>query len=341
VTTPARTFIRKIFLLALPMYLLSLLLTWPATGLLGRALERFSGSSAFPEQLVQGRIGLFLGEFAAHSLPALGGLPAIFVPLVPVYILLWILAAAGITAAFAAPEDRTLVAFGAGVFRLGPRFLLLFLVMLPVYALLAGICSLPALLLSLTLSGNSELAPFGFGVLGACLAGLGLVVGQIFHLSAKAAIALRPGPFWRSLLGPFSFGGPFWRRMFLVYLAVLIGGAAAVALLSAAAFQAGPVRLLAGLLWQAGVFLHVAARVTLHGLFVGAVRRRLGPLTLPAAGTVASEAQVETELRPSVSDAVLPASNVILLEGADPAGSTSPSEGTESNTGQTTPPAGS
>jgi hypothetical protein len=270
-----KTFLRTTGTLAALLYALSLLLTWPSAGVFGGALNRFAGSSLFPATLGGGDI-FFLGEFWTNSRSSLAMVPYTLLPLAALYLLLQILGNAGIMASFSRPEpDRVLPAFAGGLVRLGPRFLLLFLVMLPVYALSVFLFCLPALGISLAIwEGASEMAQIRLGILFAVLAACGLALGQVYHYSAKAALAGRGIRLGRALVQPWRLGWGYWRRMILRYVAVILGGGAAASLLTVAAARL-PGAAPAILLLQLGVFLHVAARVALHGLFSAEMSRRL------------------------------------------------------------------
>ncbi len=261
--------------LAAFLYAASLLLTWPSAGVFGGALNRFAGASLFPAPLGGGDI-FFLSEFWPNARASLAMVSYTLLPLVVVYVLLQIVSSAGIMAAFSRPDpDRALPAFAVGTVRLGPRFFLLFLVMLPAYALSVFIFCVPGLIISVFIrEGSSEMAPIYMGILFAFLGGCGLAAGQVYHYSAKAALAWRTTRLVRSLALPWLLGWAYWRRMILRYLAVILGGGAVAALLTAAAARL-PGAVPAILLLQLGVFAHIAARILLHGLFSREVTRRL------------------------------------------------------------------
>jgi hypothetical protein len=315
-----KTFLRTAGSLAALLYALSILLTWPAAGVFGSALNRFAGTSLFPATLGGGDM-LFLGEFWTNSRAGLAMVPYTLLPLAVVYFLLQIFGSAGVMAAFARPDpEGTLPAFAGGVVRLGPRFLLLFLVMLPAYALCAFIFCLPALVLALVFQdGASETAQIYLGILIAVLAAGGLAAGQVYHYSAKAALTWRATRLWRSLALPWLLGWGYWRRMIPRYLAVILGGGAAAAILTAAAAKL-PGAVPAILLLQSGVFVHIAARVALHGLFSGEVSRRLElryatrgaaePVSDPVPAIIPPEQTAERIVFPAAPDILHPAEEV-------------------------------
>lgn len=292
-----KSFLRTTGSLAALLYAASLLLTWPAAGVFGGALNRFAGSSVFPAPLAGGDF-FFLSEFWPNSQASLTMMSYTLLPLGLVYVLLQIVSSAGAMAAFNRPDpDRTLPAFAGGLVRLGPRFLLLFLVMLPAYALSAFIFCVPGLIISLFIrEGSSEMAPIYMGILFTFLGGCGLAVGQVYHYSAKAALAWRTTRLGRALALPWLLGWAYWRRMILRYLAVLLGGGAAAVLLTAAAARL-PGAVPAILLLQLGVFAHIAARVVLHGLFAVEVSRRLEATETARAAAIPAAPLPETVFR--------------------------------------------
>ena len=318
-----KSFLRTAGSIAALLYVLSLLFTWPSAGVVGGALNRFAGTSAFPATLGGGDL-FFLSEFWPNSRASLAMLPYTLLPLAVIYFLLQILGNAGIMAAFARPgTERSLPAFAGGAVRLGPRFFLLFLVMLPAYALSVFVFCVPGLIVSLFIrEGSSEMAPIYMGILFTFLGGCGLAAGQVYHYSAKAALTWRTTLLWRSLALPWLLGWAYWRRMIVRYLAVFLGGAALVALLAAAAARL-PGAVPAILLLQSGVFVHIFARVALHGLFSREVLRRLELKALARASVRQPEEPVpvtaSTQL--SVEGIDFPASVDILspIEGGESA----------------------
>jgi len=241
--------------------------------LFGYQIEKYAGSSLFLKRLEGGPDALFFSDFLPNANPIGNTLPVVL-PLILGYIFVQILLSAGVMNAFADQDSSLGSAFFSGVNRFGPRFALLFLIAVPVFAFAAfiilGFFNLHELFMP---KDHGDMFPVYFQIVQAIVLFVALSAVQVIHYCARAQLALDGRGIGRALVSPFRRGLRFPAVLFVKYLAVTLGGLLAAGLLSVIAYRAYGMTMVMVVLTQLAIFVQIASRVWIYGIFVNACRR--------------------------------------------------------------------
>lgn len=275
--SPQRKLLR-IILLTLMLYLVSIAITWPARALFGQWLNTYAGHSLFLQRLTTGPDLLFLSDFLPNT-PDLGNLPAILIPLVLIYLAVQIILSAGLFQALAFPDDAPARSLWRGIGRWGARFLGLFLLCLPFYALVTFILAAVAELADvLTPAGMPEMFPIYGALVKSGLLLVGVSVVQVVQLSARAVMVMRGTGIIAAVRLALGLGFRNQFRLLVTYLGVVTAGGVGYLVLSLLAYNTyalGPVPIV---LLQGAIATQLAARVVVHDRVVRACRPAIYPL---------------------------------------------------------------
>jgi len=265
--------LKKIIFLTFPCYLCSLLFSWPVALLFGYQIEKYAGSSLFLKRLEGGLDALFFSDFLPNADPIGNTLPVVL-PLVLGYIIVQILLSAGVMNAYADQTGSLRRSFVSGVNRFGPRFALLFLIALPVFVFAAfivvGFFSLHELLMP---EDHGDMFPIYIHLIQAIVLFIAFSAVQVIHYCARAQLVLDNRGIIRALMSPFRRGLRFPVVLFVKYLAVTLGGLLAAGFLSMIAYGAYGATIVMVVLTQLAIFVQMASRVWIYGIFVNACRR--------------------------------------------------------------------
>lgn len=263
----------RILSLTVFFYLFSLLFTWPVSRLAGQSLTRYAGTSLWLERLKTGADSLFFSDYFPNAAVDWKLLPAIILPLAAAYFLLQLIGSAGVMKTLADLEMPAGQAFGSGVLNHGPRFLLLFLLFVPQYLIVGGVVAGLFALVHLALPENvSEMFPLGYGFCKYACVGLGLLLVQTVHYTARAELVLRANAVFRATLSAWRRGPRFIGSCFVRFLALtVVGGLAALALtaLGWKVYRFYPLLLV---FLQGAVFSLIGTRIIAHAFFIGRCR---------------------------------------------------------------------
>lgn len=271
----SRETILKTICLTAVLYFVSLLFSWPPARLFGHSIQAYARHSDLTSRLENGLDSLFISDFLPNSGDAMAALPSVMVPVALGYFLFHVFLNAGVMRCFAKEDERPISAFGTGVFRQGPRFVILSLVFLPLYGgLLLLFWVACGEILDRTPVSASEMMPAWLIALAVFLFGLAFLVVHILHGVARAAMALNDWGILMALRSMVTNGPRLVLGMLARYAAVLFAGGAVSLGAACLGVMAYGIPLVMTSMLNASLLVHIGARVWLQHLLVDQYRRR-------------------------------------------------------------------